>query len=62
MKKFLFHVAYFDNQCNKRYKSTEIHARNLIHAHQAGRKLVSLLLCDSEISEVVSCHLECLKS
>lgn len=62
MKHYFFHVAYLDNQGIERTKSTLFGAKDLLQAHQAGRKLVSLLLCDSEVSDILFYYLESLKS
>lgn len=62
MKHYKFHVGYVDNQGVECSKHILFGAKDLLQAHQAGRKLVSLLLCDSEVSDILFYYVECLKS
>ena len=62
MKQFYFHVQFTDNEGVDRFRSTQFSARDIVQAHHAGRKLVTLLSCDPTVKEINAYYLEQLKT
>lgn len=61
MRRFYFHVQFTDVEGFERFRSMQFSARNITQAHSAGRKLVTLLVCDPTVKEVNAYYLESLK-
>lgn len=61
MKQFYFHVQFIDDEGVDRFRSTQFSARDIVQAHHAGRKLVTLLSCDPTVKEINAYYLEQLK-
>lgn len=61
MKQFYFHVQFIDDEGVDRFCSTQFSARDIVQAHHAGRKLVTLLSCDPTVKEINAYYLEQLK-
>lgn len=49
MRRFYFHVQFTDVEGVERFRSIQFSARDIIQAHNAGRKLVALLVCDHTV-------------
>lgn len=61
MRRFYFHVQFIDVEGVERFRSIQFSARDIIQAHNAGRKLVALLVCDRTVKEINAYYLESLK-
>ena len=61
MRQFYFHVQFADNEGVDRFRSIQFSARDMLQAHYAGRKLVTLLCCDPAVKEINAYYLEQLK-
>lgn len=61
MRRFYFHVQFIDVEGVERFRSMQFSACNITQAHSAGRKLVTLLVCDPTVKEINAYYLESLK-
>lgn len=61
MRRFYFHVQFTDVEGVERFRSIQFSARDIIQAHNAGRKLVALFVCDHTVKEINAYYLESLK-
>lgn len=61
MKQFYFHVQFIGDEGVDRFRSIQFSARDIVQAHHAGRKLVTLLSCDPTVKEINAYYLEQLK-
>lgn len=61
MRRFYFHVQFTDAEGVKHFRTTQFSARDIMQAHDAGRKLVALLDCDHTVKEINAYYLESLK-
>ena len=61
MRRFYFHLQFTDVEGVDRFRSIQFSARDIVQAHHAGRKLVTLLSCDPTVKEINAYYLESLK-
>jgi len=61
MERFNFHLQFTDSEGVERSLSTQFSARDIMEAHNTGRKLVSLFVCNYTVKEINAYYLESLK-